>query len=389
MHINKVSFQNFRNFGRLELKFNPGFIVLAGPNGMGKTNFLEGLYWGAVLRRFPGTKLGQLMRDNELFYKINLQFHSKDEEILEIVSEREGEKYSAQGRPASGWKFTYRYNNLAVPRAKFAGHLPVISFLPEDLNLLGHSPAGRRRYLNETLSTTSAEYRRNLSEYEKTLKQRNELLQNLESESNSGQDEIWNERLAEYGSLIIAERQKFLEFVKERFEAATTALSPELTGSMIDYRFSGSPDRQGFLAEISGLGAREKEAHGTLIGPHKDDFRLSWLDREVIGYVSRGQLRSYTLALKILAREYIKDKLSAQPVMLLDDVFSEFDEAHQRALIDFLQTFDQVFLTTAHLKEVQPFLPVNSQVYNVNDGTIIPSPFPHFPPLEGEGLREG
>ncbi len=330
-------------------------MVLVGPNGTGKTNFLEGIYWGATLKRFPGTKLSQLLKEGEGFYKISLEFHGKDDESLGLVCEEQEGKY----------KFQYKSNNLTISRSKYAGQIPVISFLPEDLNLLTHSPSGRRRFLNEALSAVSVEYRHALSQYEKTLKQRNEALQIPNSDL-----EIWNEQFADFGSKIIHERQKFMEYIRNNLEAIASKLSKSFSDLSIEYHISGRPDKWEFLQEIQKLKAHEQAAATTLIGPHRDDFEFFDSKHTIVGYLSRGQMRAIILALKFLERDYLQAKLNQTPIMLLDDVFSEFDEPHQQALIEFLKTFDQVFLTTAHSKEVQAFLPVGSQIFKVNQGEI-------------------
>src|SRR3989344_1546543 len=208
MHLSRVSFQNFRNFQNLDLEFDQGFVILAGPNGMGKTNFLEGIYWGAALRKFPDSKLAQLLKDQENFYRVKLE---AGEEILELVCEQESEKL----------KFGYKHNGQKVSRSKYTGHLPVISFLPEDLNLLTHSPNCRRRFLNEAISAVSHEYRYNLSQYEKALKQRNLA---LETKTDL---QIWDELLANYGSHITRERSQFTSFINAKLASILANLSPD------------------------------------------------------------------------------------------------------------------------------------------------------------------
>ena len=117
------------------------------------------------------------------------------------------------------------------------------------------------------------------------------------------------------------------------------------------------------------------------MGPHRDDFEavVSGPDasvgvRRAAGYLSRGQMRAVTLALMILEKNYLEEKLGRSPVLLLDDVFSEFDSGHQQKLIEFLKSVEQVFLTTAHLEEIKAHLPPDAQIYQVSNGNIIPSP---------------
>lgn len=354
MHISHVTLQNFRNFPNLDLPADQGFLVFVGGNGAGKTNFLEGVYYGASLRRFPESKFLQLFRKQESFFRVKLDCQNSEPWTQEVFVEAADSSYLHR----------YKINNVESHRNQYQQLLPVISFLPQDLNLLTRSPSNRRRYLNETLSLVSAEYRYNRTQYERALKQRNETLQR------GGGLDIWNEKLAEYGSFICLARQSYLAYLNANFQWTVSALSPELAEIEFVYQMSGGKTQEEFLARQKPLEVKEKEKGVTLLGPHRDDFQTKLGQEEAVGFVSRGQMRSITLTLKILEKQYLQGKLKKTPIVLLDDVFSEFDEAHQQKLALFLKDLTQVFLTTAHLHEVEGFLPREANIYQIVEGTI-------------------
>ena len=339
---------------------NPGFNIFAGPNGAGKTNFLEGLYFVASLQRFPESEARQLFRNSETFFRGQLKYGNGGEGSLEVLYERGEEKVKSE----------LSADGQAVPRQNYAGRLPVVSFLPQDMALLTRSPGGRRRYLDETLSQSSAEYRLALSRYQKTLRQRNELLQ----EGKADGLEIWDQQLADYGSQITAGRAAFLEYLNIRLNPVLMSLDEGLSDIKFAYRNSGLPDQHQFLAALGALKRREAQTGTTAMGPHRDDFEAEVGGKRAAGYLSRGQMRAVTLALMILEKNYLEEKLGRSPVLLLDDVFSEFDSGHQQKLIEFLKNVEQVFLTTAHLEEIKAHLPPDAQIYQVSNGNIIPSP---------------
>ncbi len=361
MHISRAAYENFRNFTSLDLNFNQGFVVLTGPNGAGKTNFLEGLYFGGTLRRFPESALSQLFYGGQSFFQIQIEAENEERVTVEINYEQQEGNYS----------YKLKTDGRTAPRAKIAGLIPLVSFLPQDLNLLTHSPAGRRRFLDEALTGVSAEYRFARRQYEKTLKQRNGLWQRIkQGEARLAEMSIWDEKLADYGSQIIRARGEFLLYLNLGLGPALAQYAPNLAQATLLYQFSGGPTKAEFLERLRALAAREQEYGATLVGPHRDDFSTFLGVRPVVGYLSRGELRSVVLALKIVESDFLKDRLQQTPLLLLDDIFSEFDPEHQQKLVAFLKGLEQVFITTAHLEEVKDFLPPRARVYNVFDGHV-------------------
>ncbi len=358
MVISQLTLENFRNLQNPDLRLNQGFLVLVGPNGAGKTNFLESIYFAASLRRFPESQVRQLFQEGKSFLRVKFSAVASEEPVTqEVFTEISEEKISQ----------IYKINNVPAARNQYTGLLPVISFLPQDLNLLTRSPGNRRRYLNETLSLVSAQYRYTHRQYEQALKQRNQALQ---YETPPTDLEIWNEKLAEYGSFVCTAREIFLNYLNQNLGSIVSLLSPELLGLKFLYQMSAARSKQEFLAKLKANFAKDFESGSTSSGPHRDDFQTRIDSKEAVGYLSRGQIRSLTLALKFLEKQYVQEKLERNPILLLDDVFSEFDTAHQQKLAEFLKSFEQVFLTTTHWEEVKDFLPSTTQIYEIDNGLV-------------------
>lgn len=362
MIIERVVLENFRNFESLNLSINQGFVVLVGANGAGKTNFLEGIYFGSSLRRFPESQLQQLLKQGKQFFRIKIENRGPEEQRQEVYCENEN------------GKITYRLqiDKQQAARSKYAGVAPVVSFLPQDLTLLTRSPNNRRRFLNESLSNVFADYRNALSNYEKVLEHRNELLQKIGNKAPAPDElSIWDEQLAEHGSLITDRREKFEEFVNQDLGRVLQAIFPELGEVKLHYQKSGGASVDEFLKKLAAAQSKERELLTTAVGPHRDDFWLGAKGEPLVGFVSRGQMRSLVLGLKTLQKAYIEKARGDSPIMLLDDVFSEFDQPHQQRLIDFLKSFGQVFMSTVHLEEILNYLPERTQIIKIKDGQIV------------------
>ena len=361
MFINRLVSENFRNLQSPDLSLTQGFVVLAGPNGAGKTNFLESIYFGSALRKFPESRLPQLLATGQNFFRLQTEWCSREFAALDVVAELVGERLGVH----------LKRNGRKAARKAFLAENQVISFVPQDLGLLTRSPVTRRRYLDETLGLISAEYRLAHSRYEKALRQRNELWAKIQkNEASVDELLIWDQPLAEYGSQITGFRMGLFAYLSSEMPAMLSTLSPDVRDARFIYRNSGAPDREQFLAALSGMRTNEL-AHGTtLVGPHRDDFQTFLGSANAVGYISRGQMRAVVLALKLLEKKFIEDRMHLRPVMVLDDVFSEFDQVHQEKLILALQTLDQVFLTTTHPREIETFLPKAAQKFMVQSGCI-------------------
>ena len=226
--------------------------------------------------------------------------------------------------------------------------------------------------MDEVLINSSKQYQYNQIQYEKILMQRNKLLQQISiKEASEQQLDLWDLQLAKFGSLVTTARASLFSYLNERFSEVITKLSPGLKQCRFLYKNSAEAEDQQFLEKLQSIRAKEREAVTTLLGPHRDDFQTLWQDQNLVGFLSRGQLRSITLCLKILEKHFLETVAASKPLLLLDDVFSEFDPAHQVKLGEFMQSFGQVFLTTAHLGEVKKYLPASSQIFQVENGEVV------------------
>ncbi|KKW23484.1 MAG: replication and repair protein RecF protein [Parcubacteria group bacterium GW2011_GWA2_51_12] len=363
MHISKIHLTNFRNFSSLDLPVDQGLVVISGPNGAGKTNFLEGIYFGTSLRRFPESHFSQLVKLGEDFFNVNLEIKNGACERLEVFW---------QSRPPSSGLLRTSADQQKVTRAKYAGEVPVISFLPQDLVLLTRSPQNRRRFLNEALSAASASYREASAQYERALRQRNSLWATIAmGQAGEADLEIWDEQLAENGSVVSGGREDFLARAQETLPEILAALSPTRGLVELKYLRGGASNRDEFRSMLLSARDEERRVQTTLVGPHRDDFTAEWEGQSVAGFLSRGQIRSLTLALKIFQRQFLEELKGRSPILLLDDVFSEFDETHQRTIGAFLETFPQVFLTSANLEMLRDLIH-SRQTFLVEAGEFKP-----------------
>src|SRR5207248_666833 len=84
----------------------------------------------------------------------------------------------------------------------------------------------------------------------------------------------------------------------------------------------------------------------TLVGPHRDEWRLEVGGLDSRTHASQGEQRTLSLAMRLGGHRLLTEVLDDEPVLLLDDVFSELDPSRAEALVAELPA-GQAVITTA------------------------------------------
>ncbi len=332
MFLKSIVLQNFRSYKKSSFDFSQKTTVIIGPNTSGKTNLLEGIYLLATGKSFKTEKDTDLIRFGATLSRVQGEIEDTSLEVL-VQSPLEGERMIAK---------KFLVNGVSKRRVDFAGNLVVVLFSPLDLDLVSGSPSIRRNFLDSVLEQVDSSYRLALSVYQKAIRQRNALLERVQETGirNEKQFSYWDEIVIANGSVITAKRGAFIEFLNSE--------KKDICDFVAFYDKSViSGDR---LLQYK----KAEEASGvTLVGPHRDDFSLSFgknsehLRHDVKAFGSRGQQRLVVLQLKLLQLHFIEKAKGERPVLLLDDIFSELDEGHIKHVLSLIDQ-QQTILTTTH-----------------------------------------
>lgn len=345
MRIKNIAIKNFRNYPSLDIEINSDVVVLTGPNAVGKTNLLESVYFASLFKSF---------RDDTEFIFL------KDSANLEmkIVVEKQGELFTCEVFLEKRDKIyaNFLINGVKTKRRDAQGFISVVIFDPTDVDLFSKSPEARRKYLNMVLSQKRLDYLESLVNYKKVLFQKNRLLQDLrQGKGDAAELTAWNEQLVNYGSLIIYERRKFINFLNNSIAEIYSNISGfHRPVEVVLETIAGDSFEEvaeNFRLKLAAVAAREQMAATCLVGPHRDDFFLKSEGLFLSPFSSRGELRSQILSLKILELEYLS-KEGEKPILLLDDVLSELDDTRRTFLLKYLQGKFQTFITTTHPLEM-------------------------------------
>jgi len=342
MRLTKLALQNFRSYTDSTFSFSPQTTVIIGPNTAGKSNLLEAIYLLSTGKSFKAEKDTQMIQFGHSLGRVKGQLEEEGEkDTLEVtISEKTNELTQRS--------YSKRFLRNGVPkrRVDFAGILPSLLFVPSDLEIIVSSPSQRREFLDTVLEMTDRQYRLSLIAYEKGLRQRNALLDVVKETGmrNEEQFAYWDHLLIEQGSYITQKRAEVIEYMN-RQDKSLVAFRVTYDKSVI------SKER---LEQYRGP---EIGSGVTLVGPHRDDFAVTIEDKtgewkNVKHFGSRGQQRLVVLQLKLLQLTYIERELGRRPLLLLDDIFSELDEAHIQDVLAIV-SLQQTIVTTTHKEFLQ------------------------------------
>jgi DNA replication and repair protein RecF len=359
VYVRHLGLRDFRSWAHADLELEPGRTVFVGPNGFGKTNLIEALWYSTTLGSHRvGTDMPLIRTGAE-------------RAVVSTIVVNEGRECAIDLEIAAGRANKARLNRSPVRSTReVVGVLRAVLFAPEDLALVRGDPADRRRYLDELAIVRRPAIVGVRADYDKVLRQRTALLKSVSGARYRGDQsalstlDVWDSRLAEHGAALMAARIDLVNQLAPEVEKAYQLLAPGSRPVAIGYRTSLGAENEGgaeggdreFLeaALLTALSARrdaELERGMCLVGPHRDDLELRLGDQPAKGFVSHGESWSFAVALRLAAYELLRGD-GGEPVLLLDDVFAELDGMRRRALAAVAESAEQVLVTAAVLEDI-------------------------------------
>lgn len=334
MIIQSVQLVNFRSHDEFLLKCNKKTSLLIGENGSGKTSVLEAIYEALRGKSFKASD-NEILRRGADFYRVELNFCDGKKTVVLF----------------DGKKKQFLVEDKKVSRLPKRNRYPVVLFLPDDLHLVATSPTKRRTYFDRVLAEFDESYSSSLLKYEKSLKQRNELLKRYVKEGEVGRISksdffSWNILLAKYGLEIRNRRKQYLEKLNNIYSDVYHSIVDNDDSVYLELElFGGEISEADYFNRLEVELSRDLVLGHTGFGIHRDDFVFLFNEREADGTASRGELRSIILAMKFIEADLIFQETGKRPVVLLDDVFSELDNMRQKSLVKNFKD-NQVIMTS-------------------------------------------
>jgi DNA replication and repair protein RecF len=349
VYVRHLGLTDFRSWARIDLELHPGRTVFVGPNGLGKTNLVEALWYSATLGSHRVAADAPLIRTGA------------PRAVVSTIVVSEGRELAVDLEITAGRANKARLNRHPVRNAReVLGVLRAVLFAPEDLALVRGEPGERRRYLDELATTRRPRVAGVRADYDRVLRQRTALLKTAAAARNRGDRgaldtlDVWDGHLAAHGAQLIAARVDLVNQLAPEVEKAYQRLAPTSRPAAIRYRSGLELDGEdtveyyeaALLDALARRRAAELERGVCLVGPHRDDLELRLGDQAAKGFASHGESWSMALALRLAAYELLRAE-GGEPVLLLDDVFAELDSARRQALANVAASAEQVLVTAA------------------------------------------
>ena len=357
MIVAHLSLTDFRNYAHAEVELAAGPNVFVGRNGQGKTNLVESLGYLSTLGSHRVSTDQALIRSGAEAAIVRARLEHGDRDVLiELQLNRTGANRA-------------QVNRVATKPRELPRYIATVLFAPEDLVLVRGEPSARRRFIDQLLIQTAPRFAGVIADYERVLKQRNSLLKSARGVRNPELStlELWDDRLVQLGSEIIDARADLTERLAPEVAAAYARIAgPEhraelgnalsiLSDAVDDDATDPASTRldrpalaEAFRAALVRLRRAELERGLTLAGPHRDDLVLMLNGLPARGYASHGESWSFALSLRLASAAVLRHESAVgDPVIILDDVFAELDEARRAQLAAAVGDYEQVLVTAA------------------------------------------
>ena len=378
MIINSLQLQDYRSYKSLEVRWPEGVILLFGQNGAGKTNLIESIVVACTGHGLVPVQEKDLVRRGAPGYSILLTGTATN--VSFILARR----FVLPGSRDA------RCEGPFVPPGRPA---PVVTFSPDDIYIVKGPPAARRRYLDEVAANTVAGYRRALLDFRRALQQRNELLHDVRRRLAPVDDlDPWDMQVARQAAWLHSRRLQVTRVLTTLAAGAYTRLAGAGHSLSVAYHPGIDAGPGTGISEDAGRGAESTPSVSALestyyrafvarrvddlrlgltaAGPHRDDLDLFIDGLPARTHASQGQQRAAALALRMAQSIMLEQAGREPPVICLDDVYSELDEARRGLVTEFLMSYPQVFVTATSREGLPQDIKKSLYYYLVEDGSV-------------------
>jgi DNA replication and repair protein RecF len=364
MWLKNITLLNFKNYADAAVNFSKTVNAFVGDNGAGKTNLLDAVHYLCLCKSYFNPIDTQQIKTGEDLFMIQGDFDLKDKnEKISCGVKRNQKKQFKRNKK--------EYDKLA----DHIGLFPLVMISPYDSSIIMEGSEERRRFMDNVISQTNAQYLDELITYNKQLLNRNAFLKQvaISRRYDPALLEIYDEQLTASGKKLFEKRKQFmLDFIplfNQHYQF--------LTGNkeLVSLEYASQLNDTAFEDLLTQSIEKDKLLERTTTGIHKDDLLFSIADMPLKKFGSQGQQKSFLIALKLAQYGYLQKFKGFKPLLLLDDIFDKLDDNRVQKLMEMVShhDFGQIFITdTGKERVVNIFNRINVPVtlFEVTNGSI-------------------
>jgi DNA replication and repair protein RecF len=348
--LSSLRLRNFRCIESLDCALGDEVTIFMGDNAQGKTSILESICFLLRLQS-PRTSLAtEAIKVGQGIFGIAGQF--KDRAF----------QFTFDGK-----RRRLKIDGEVLNRGDYLDSSGLVVWIGnDDLQLIRGSSEQRRRYLDFAATQLHHSYRPALNAYEKAVRTRNFLLKR-DATPNWAQIDAYTKVLLQHGQIITTIRADLVEALQPWSEDAQRSISGRGEVLGIEYHNASTDD---FAAALEASRSEELRKRQTLVGPHRDDLKLTISGMPAAQFASEGQQRTIAISMKLAQAKLLEQLRRQAPVLLVDDVFGELDGARRNALLAYLPKDSQKLITTTNLDWADVEMRDAARIYVVEAGTL-------------------
>jgi DNA replication and repair protein RecF len=354
IEVQRLVLTHFKSYSSEKFEMGPGFQVIAGQNGMGKTNVLDALYYLGMCRSYFSLRDKELVRHGEEFFRLEVHYSRGGVQATVIAKVKPGDLkiFEKDKKP---------YDTLA----SHIGQIPVVLIAPNDTQLITGLGEERRKFFDQTLCQIDKNYLHQLTIYNRLLLQRNAWLKRMLAgiREDPSMLDTFDAQMAAPAAFIVKARAQFSKYLAAKTKDIYAALSREREVPGAVYKTKLLETNWEDMANR--FRSTDMRFGRTTEGLHRDDLELQLDGYPARRFSSQGQLKSFIMALKLAQFEFIAEEKGVLPLLLLDDIFDKLDNERVAALIHYLagSTVGQVVITDTDHNRVPLILAGNQQPF--------------------------
>jgi DNA replication and repair protein RecF len=346
LQLQSISLVQFKNYPAASFTFSERIVGICGPNGTGKTNLLDALYYLCFTKSYFTRSDAQNVLTGSAGFRIegHVELENEHHKVVCVLRENGKKEFSLD-------------NDLYERFALHVGKFPCVVIAPDDVEIITGASEARRRMIDALLSQLDTNYLMQLIDYNRILQQRNSYLRSIDTRRpDTSLLDVYDKQLVVPGNYIFEKRRNFISGFVELVLSFYKQIAGNEEGVALSYK---SQLLQSSFNELL-IHCRSKDIllQRTNAGIHRDDLEIQLQEQQFKALASQGQRKSLLFALKLAEFETLKESKGFSPLLLLDDVFEKLDAKRMHNLLEWVcvKNNGQLFITDTHLERIDQHL---------------------------------